>query len=292
MSKKKLAGITVACATAVIVVVAVITVLPETEQERTPGSAWIPIVATRDCAAHTRTSLTAQGEITSEGRHDVTRRGFQYVEGDTGDLPDIIPLVNPSFEYGADAPVGWTSVTGCTGARSTEQVNVGSYSLRVTGREADGQHWTYQFLADMSHLEGEYVTFGAWLWCDTPDRLCLGLRACEGETQVGASFSARHAGDSQWHWMTITGQMDAGVDRIRIDIHITAGIAISGYADGAILVQGAELLAVFEDGEFTTGTYCLDIAGLEHDTWYVIRAFAENEAGVSYGNVGGCQTPE
>lgn len=293
MSKKKVAGITVACAAAVIVVVAVITALPEPEREGVPGSVWIPVAGTHDCAARTQTSLTAQGEVMSEGRHDVTRRGFQYVEGDSGDLPDIIPLVNPSFEYGIDAPVGWTPATGCTSARSTDKVKVGSYSLRVAGREADGQHWTYQILRDMSHFEGEYVTFGAWLWCDTPDRLRLGLRALdEGGTQLGVTFSARHPGDSQWHWISVAREMDVGVDRISVDIQIPEGTVISGYADGAILVQGAEVLAVFEDGEFAAGIYCLDIAALEHDIWYVIRAFAENAAGIGYGAVITCKTGE
>lgn len=45
-----------------------------------------------------------------------------------------------------------------------------------------------------------------------------------------------------------------------------------------------------ETGKFGTGTYSLDIAGLQPDTWYWIRAFAENEGGSGYGNAVSCKT--
>ena len=49
---------------------------------------------------------------------------------------------------------------------------------------------------------------------------------------------------------------------------------------------------VDETGSLSTGTYSLNIVGLEPDTWYRIRAFAENELGIGYGNVVSCQTLE
>jgi hypothetical protein len=49
---------------------------------------------------------------------------------------------------------------------------------------------------------------------------------------------------------------------------------------------------VYETGNFRTGTYSLNITGLEPDTWYRIMAFAENEAGIGYGNIVTCKTLE
>jgi len=48
--------------------------------------------------------------------------------------------------------------------------------------------------------------------------------------------------------------------------------------------------SVYETGKFGTGTYSLNITGLEPDTWYRIMAFAENKLGISYGNVVSCKT--
>ncbi len=243
-----------------------------------------PLV-TDECTDSTSTSLTAHATVNKLEAGSLVRRGFFFMEGTEGEPAfNVTPLVNPSFEEGNGVPTGWTSAQ--ESVRSTEQVKVGSYSIKVTGRDSDGQHWTYQFLDDMSHLEGEYVTFGVWLWCNTPDRLCLGLRAYEGSEQLGASFSSQHPGDGQWHWISVTRQMDAGVDRIRVDVHIAAGTVISGYADGAVLASNA----VFEDGAFGTGEYSLVITGLEPDTSYRVRAFVANVAGVSYGNTVTCQT--
>ncbi len=61
-------------------------------------------------------------------------------------------------------------------------------------------------------------------------------------------------------------------------------------------IQGPEWFiggdSVYETGNFGTGAYSLTITGLEPDTWYRIRAFAENELGVGYGNVVSCKTLE
>ena len=47
---------------------------------------------------------------------------------------------------------------------------------------------------------------------------------------------------------------------------------------------------VYATGNFGTGTYSLDITGLEPDTWYRIMAFAKNELGIGYGKVVICKT--
>jgi hypothetical protein len=77
----------------------------------------------------------------------------------------------------------------------------------------------------------------------------------------------------------------------------------SGNGNNGSLVNGPEwLLAdwdltgegdiVDETGKFGTGAYSLNITGLEPDTWYRIRAFAENELGIGYGNIVICKTLE
>lgn len=243
-----------------------------------------PLV-TGECTDHTATSLTAHATVNKLESGSLTRRGFVFMEGTAGEPAfNVTPLVNPSFEEGNGVPTGWASAQ--ESERSTEQAKAGSYALKVTGRESDGQHWTYQVLDDMSYLAGEYLTLGAWLWCDTPDRLRLGLRAYEGSEQLGVSWSACHPGDGQWHWVSVARRMDAGVDRIRVDVQITEGTVISGYADGVVLVRNA----VFEDGTFGIGEYSLVITGLEPDTSYRVRAFVANVAGVSHGNTVTCQT--
>jgi hypothetical protein len=64
--------------------------------------------------------------------------------------------------------------------------------------------------------------------------------------------------------------------------------------NGPVWFIGGDIVGdiVYETGNFGTGTYSLDITGLEPDTWYTIMAFAENELGIGYGNVVICKTLE
>lgn len=58
--------------------------------------------------------------------------------------------------------------------------------------------------------------------------------------------------------------------------------------NGPVWFTGGDI--VYQTGNFGTGTYSLDITGLEPDTWYRIMAFAENELGIGCGNVVSCKT--
>jgi hypothetical protein len=60
--------------------------------------------------------------------------------------------------------------------------------------------------------------------------------------------------------------------------------------NGPVWFTGGDI--VDQTGNFGTGTYSLDITGLEPDTWYRIMAFAENELGIGCGNVVSCKTLE
>jgi hypothetical protein len=276
MSKKKLAGIIGVCVVLVVVVVVVITLSPM----RTPG----PPVVTYNCTDITTTSLKAQANVTDDGGDWVTRRGFQYLEGDSGDLPDIIPLVDASFEDG-DPPTGWTCSRG-TFARSQVQTKSDSYSGSLTMNESESNAVVLQDIPNYSDYIGKTVVLGAWVYATEANqtRLCL----ADGGS---SKFSSYHSGDGGWEFLTTPPLLvDAGATRLRL--HFYTYSTTVAYIDGVFLVEGSELKAVFEDGAFRTGSYSLTIKDLKVDTSYRVRAFVENDAGVSYGNVVSCKTLE
>jgi len=278
MSKKKLARAIGVCTIAIMIIIA-ITILPSCESSPT-----VPTLVTHDCTDQATTSLKAQGEVTDDGGTTITRRGFVFQEGTEGD-PGLnltsIPLVNPSFEEG-DPPTGWTNTFYVTTNQSTEQVKIGSYSLKCS-LPLDHLGYAYQDIPNHTQYADEVVTLGAWVWADTASR----IRLCLNDG-IGDTLSAYHPGDSTWHWLSVSRTIDSSPTRLQIDVGYTmAGTAISSYVDGVVLIEGN---AVFEDGEFGTGTYSLTITGLKPDTSYRVRAFVENEAGISYGNTVTCKT--
>ena len=276
MNKRKLAKIIGVCTMAITIVVA-ITILPSCDSTT-------PLV-TLDCTDHTTNSLTAHATVNSLEAGPLSRRGFVYEEGTEGDPElNIVPLVNPSFEDG-DPPTGWSTIY-ATGVRSTEQVKLGSYSANVTQAIA-GERGFIGVALNLSEYRGKTITLGVWIWCDTADRARITLA-----DKVGGiwdlTFSSYHPGDSEWHFLTVTRTIRTNSDDSWVQpLRIEGGASIiSAYADGAVLVENA----VFEDGQFGTGEYSLVITGLKPDTSYRVRAFVENEAGISYGNVVSCKT--
>ena len=88
-------------------------------------------------------------------------------------------------------------------------------------------------------------------------------------------------GDLRGFWKLDEGSGDTAYDSSGNDNH--------GSLEGDPLwFIGGDI--VDETGEFDTGTYSLDITGLEPDTAYWIMAFAENELGIGYGKVVSCKT--
>ncbi len=250
-----------------------------------------PTVVTRECTDALATSLVARGEVEDVGGGDVLTRGFVYKKGtqqDTG--PAIFSLDNFSFESG-NPPTGWEAMHGDL-ARSSDQAKLGSYSGKLTQDSAGQWAIAYVTISDPDTVEafqGKTVTFGAWVWSDAPDRL---VRIGIGDRVDGTyqwSGADPHPGDGQWHWQSVTVTLRSTMDRFGLRaLWITGdGTAISAYVDGAILVEGS---AVFGHGEFSEGAYSLTIDDLESDTWYRIRAFAVNEAGVGHGDVVSCKT--
>jgi|GEM_PF-2327175 len=241
-----------------------------------------PAMITRACTDPTENSLRAQGEVEDIGLGPLSTRGFVYAEGVEGAPgPAVIPLDNPSFGR-AEALAGWAIVDEL-GERSSERAKLGTYSLKQdVPQDARARVWQYVSL-DIS--EGERCTLGAWVWCDTPS----GARIQIYEADVITVSSAFHPGDSQWHFLTVTGTAAQDASRLRVILSPWRAerSAYVAYYDGVVLLRGS---AVFEHGQFSEGTYSLTIENLEPDISYSIRAFGQNDAGVGYGNVVTCQT--
>lgn len=71
--------------------------------------------------------------------------------------------------------------------------------------------------------------------------------------------------------------------------HDSSGNGNNGLRKGPVWYVGGDI--VDETGSFGTGAYSLDITGLKSNTYYRIRAFAENALGTGYGDVVTCKTP-
>jgi len=203
---------------------------------------------------------------------------------------NLIPLVNPSFEVGALLE-GWTCRNSTQVSRVSDDVKVGNYSLKY--EYPGGGNYPYvaaQTLFSRTKWAGKTVTVGAWVK-STDASTRLGFMEWGGAWWSTGSY---HPGDGEWHWLTCTAT-------IPNDLTADWTIGVANYnttasyefrVDGVMLVEGPEFLAVFDDGEFSEGSYSLIINNLKPDTWYRIRAFGENEAGIAYGGVVTCQTLE
>jgi len=278
MSKKKPAKIIGVCTMAIMITIA-ITILPSCDSTT-------PALVTGECTDPTVNSLTAHATVDRLEAGSLSRRGFVFAEGTAGDPAfNITPLVNPSFEL-EDPPTGWTAFDGVL-VKSTEQVKWGNYSGKLTQSATGTRAFIGQTIPNLSEYWGKTITLGAWVWCDTPDRARVAL-ADRVDGDWGLSYSSYHPGDAEWHFLTVTRAIRTNPDASWVQpLRIGGGASIiSAYADGAILVENA----VFEDGEFDTGSYSLIITGLKPDTSYRVRAFVENEAGISYGNTVTCKT--
>lgn len=281
MSKKKLTEIIGVCTIGIMIIV-VITILPlGCQLEPTE-----PLV-TGDCTDQTTNSLTAHATVNSLEAGTLSRRGFVWLEGDSGD-PGLnltsIPPVNPSFEEG-DPPDGWSYFQpGVSGeySRSTEQVKSGTYSLEAISYDYKNAIIT-QVIPDWEQYKGKTVTLGVWVWANRRADIMIRWGGFWDVTSSGP-----HPGDSQWRWMTASRTIRDTDTSLMVMLRAGSGDTLSttAYFDGAVLIENA----VFEDGEFGTGSYSLIITGLKPDTSYNVRAFRVNEAGIGYGNTVTCKT--
>lgn len=243
----------------------------------------VPVVETDACSNPTTYSLQANGDIVEDGDKAPRRRGFQYFKGDSGDPPDLIEVLNPSFEEG-NPPDDWVAVR-ATLARETTIIKsgYGTDSIKVTGTAADGFAYAYQDVLDWETYKGETVTFGAWVRANSGNNQNTRLRIYDG---VDQHDSANCPKDDAWHWLTVQGTIDASATAVRLvlvgrDGGTDADVA---YFDGAILVHDDEIVAVYAGGSFGEGEYNDTIEGLDDDSSYRVRAFTQNEIEIAYGN--------
>jgi hypothetical protein len=281
MSKKKLAGLIAVCVVVIVVVVLAITQSPH----RTPQTLFPKAtLVTGDCTDHATTSLKAQANVTDDGGDWITRRGFQYSEGSGGGLGDIIPLVDDSFEQG-DPPEGWVFSRG-SGVRSDVQKKLGLYSCALTMltmNESEPSAAAYQNIPNYKDYIGKTVRLGAWVYATEAQQARLFLSDGVQESDI------YHSGVAGWEFL-VTPPMTVQGNATQLQVVFFTYSTTVAYVDGVIVVEGDELLAVFEEGEFGTGPYSLNITGLKPNTSYRVRAFAENKGDVGYGRIITCKT--
>jgi len=287
MRTRKVIGVVGICVAAIVVVVVVVRLSPG-HMPQTPAS--VPALVTRECTDLATTSLKARAEVTDDGGEWITRRAFQYLEGDEEDFPEIIPLVNASFEYG-NPPTGWSYRDSVHASRVRDPVKVGSYALRYDYPADAGYGFARTALFDRIEWAGKSITIGAWVKTDIGDSVRIECMEWGGAWRKWA-WSSRHPGDGEWHFLVGTGTVptDLTHDFAIIVSNKVQSEDVTFYVDGFVAAEGLELKLVFEDGEFATGEYSLPISGLEPDTSYRIRALVENGGGIGCGNVVTCQT--
>lgn len=250
-----------------------------------------PTLVTRDCTDPTATSLTARGEVESVGAGPLSRRGFVLQEGDSGDPPEIVPLVNPSFERGTGRPTGWIEQAGAVPTRSDDSV-FGDYSTEIE-RKHDSDHRVLRTDPYETAVASEGETFTARGVCkrvrgEGGGGLRIEFYDSDGN-RLDAVSGDVHSGTG-WGVVTVTATAPAGTANVQLQLRMSKQYDVFRF-DGVLFVKGSELPAVFEEGEFGPGTYSLAMTGLEPGTLYQVRAFGENEAGIGYGNTVACSTP-
>lgn len=214
------------------------------------------------------TSLTANGNITATGGSgsDVTRRGFCYMEGTSGD-PDangttlysaevVGSTANPSVAAKAFTAVNCTGLTKANGVLKIDlkcdapeklSGTLGrQIELTSSGKSDVNEWWMYP---PLSEITTSYKTF---------------------------YLPLSNAG-------TYGGELDvSAINFIRIYAYSTdSGNITLSWRNAAILKGIAGV--VYDDGTFGTGAYTKSITGLSSSTNYRIRAFAVNITGTSYG---------
>jgi hypothetical protein len=275
MNKKKLAQIIRVCTRSVtligvIALLSLISILPSCLPT---GSALI----TLNCTGIAKSSLTANAKVNHLVAGSISRRGFVYWEGNTALNVTVINITNPSFEEG-NPPTGWSCSRG-TYATSDVQKKLGLYSCALTMNANQTNAAVYQNIPNYKDYVGKTVCLGAWVYATQAHQARLFLDA---GVQASAIYNSGAAG---WEFL-VTPPMTVQGNATQLQMLLFTYNTTATYIDGVALLGDA----AFEDGDFSTGPYSLNITGLKSGTSYGIRAFVQNEAGVSYGNNVTCAT--
>lgn len=235
-----------------------------------------PEVTTQAVSNVLRTSIVGNGNITKVGGANPHLRGFAYLPYASGDI-SLLDLLNPSVE---DSNLSWGGAGTLT--RSSTQKKYGSYALKVTWTSGSEAYGELVFATDMTRFQGKKITFGAWVWCDTPNTACLNLY----DIGVAGYQSAFHSGNSTWEFLTVTMTATAGMTQMNVRCRIaTLSATPNCYFDGMMLAYHASAYPsfAFDSGDYSTGAFTKTISGLNPNTAYRVCAFVQN----AYGTIGG-----
>lgn len=165
-----------------------------------------------------------------------------YIKGNESNGKGGNELANGSFESGT---TGWfLNGSGVTAILSSDRSKYGTYSLKVTRTGINGNAACYfQDKRGVDYWKGRSVTLGAWVWSATPGCAVLGLYE-DGIGNLG--YSSTHPGDSQWHWLTVTGVVDSNATYLQADLWAAGGVDNVAYFDGVIVQDGSAIQTIID----------------------------------------------
>jgi len=175
--------------------------------------------------------------------------------GDGKTLPQNL-LINPGFEIWQRGVGPFTSgstfssdewwFTGfrLTVDKETTNQRYGSSCLKVD-HATGGTDSVRQGIENYKSLEGQWLTFSAWVWCDTANAVSLRLVDYNGSKEN--ALSDYHSGGSGWEHLTVVKKIRTGLlstasfphsfglsaDLYFVDVAVTDALM-----DGASLVIG------------------------------------------------------
>jgi hypothetical protein len=271
--------------------------------------AGLPTIETDACSDYTYNSFSGNGDITSDGGGTLSRRGFYYT------------TVFDDFEWGSDGDplsdsggaIGWTiSVAGTSKVEIDDAVGIPYSGTRCARFYRDGTNNARaifgQSAVSASQVIGVrfrkddtsqiYIIHG-----DGSQRITIYIDANEHiwyndgtAHDTGAAISA-----GSWYHLTVPNvNWPAHTYDIYLNgvlIKSAAGMdSAATYQDQIVCANTAGTSEVWldevgvwevedESGSFSEGAYDLSITGLDSATTYYVMAFAENEIGISYGDV-------
>ena len=219
---------------------------------------------------------------------------------------DLMPLyvqqsdtgwLNEAFEDGSP-PTNWSAIGTNTVARDTDEYQ-GTYALKGTRVHATetrvGEAGTYILNATTHALiAGAKYSLSIWVKGVTVGgngaRVRVDWRNSAGST-ISYSSSSYRTATSYGLLEVLNAEAPALCTGFRVFL-IQANQNDVFLWDSLIIVEGESIPAVFDDGDFSTGTYSDSITGLTPGSTYRVRAFAVNSEGISYGTVVAVETAE
>lgn len=183
-----------------------------------------PIVTTQAVTSIASTTAVGNGNITNIGSENAYQQGMAYVKGNSGDIT-FYPIPDQSFETGVWSGVG-------TITKSTTQKKYGSSSMKVTW--ASGTYAVAGKTFFDTSLRNKFITFGAWVWSDTPNIASLIINEDYSGGYI-PSTSTFHSGNSTWEWLSCSILTDSVLTSLTLQCYNGAVSSTPNvYYDGAV----------------------------------------------------------